>query len=79
MRGINLVKYAVLLGYGLFERSNINYKRYLDNFASFVNKKNIEVVLLSGGHTNLRRPLESEAGTISKYLESKAEQNTTEL
>ena len=79
MCGVNLVKYAVLLGYGLFDRSNMNYKRYLDNFASFANKNNIEVVVLSGGHTNPRRPLESEAGTISKYLESKAEQNTTEL
>ena len=78
MRGVNLVKYAVLLGYGLFDQSN-NYKRYLDNFASFVNKKNIEVAVLSGGHTNPRRPSESEASTISKYLENKVKQNTTIL
>ena len=79
MCGVNLVKYAVLLGYGLFDRSNINYKRYLDNFASFVNKNDIEVVILSGGHTNPRRPLESEASTISKYIETKLKQNTTIL
>jgi hypothetical protein len=66
-----LVKYAVLLGYGLFDRSNIIYKGYVDSFASFVNKNNIEVVILSGGHTNPKRPLESEASTISKYLENK--------
>ena len=79
MCGVNLVKYAVLLGYGLFDRSNMNYKRYLDNFASFVNKNDIEVVILSGGHTNPRRPLESEASTISKYIETKLKQNTTIL
>ena len=79
MCGVNLVKYAVLLGYGLFDRSDMNYKRYLDNFASFANKNDIEVVVLSGGHTNPRRPSESEAGTISKYLESKVKRNTTIL
>ena len=70
------MKYSLLLGYGLFNKSNLIYKQYLDNFASFVNKENVEVVVISGGHTDPKRPSESEAGTISKYLENKINKGT---
>ena len=73
------MKYALLLGYGLFDKSNLICKRYVDNFASFVNKENVEVVVVSGGHTDPKRPSESEAGTISKYLENKINKGTKML
>jgi dihydrodipicolinate synthase/N-acetylneuraminate lyase len=63
-----MTKYAILLGFGLFEESNQKYKAYLDRFVKFVKKNKIDVVVLCGGHTNLKSPEKSEAGTMADYL-----------
>lgn len=63
-----MTNYAVLLGFGLFDQSNEKYKAYLDRLAKFVQKKKIEVVVLCGGHSNLKFPERSEAGTMADYL-----------
>jgi hypothetical protein len=64
----SMMKYAVLLGYGLFEPSKVKYKGYIDNFASFVNKNRINTVVLSGGRTDPKQPSRSEAMSIAEYL-----------
>lgn len=63
-----MARYAILLGYGVFDPSNSLYKRYIRNFASFVNKNRISTVVLCGGRTNPKRPAESEAGSMADYL-----------
>lgn len=63
-----MVNYAVLLGFGLFDQSNSKYKAYVDRFSKLVDKKKIDVVVLCGGHTDLKMPEKSEAGTIAEYL-----------
>jgi hypothetical protein len=61
-------KCAVLLGYGIFNRRNVEYRRYVDAFASFVKTNSIDTVVLSGGHTDPRRTDDSEASTIRDYI-----------
>ncbi len=61
-------RYAVLPGYGLFDESNKDYKAYLDRFAAFCRRKKIDVAVLCGGHTNVKLPEKSEAGTMADYL-----------
>lgn len=63
-----MTSYATLFGFGLFDISNRKYRAYLDRFVKFVNKNKIDVVVLCGGHTNVKRPKESEAGTMARYL-----------
>lgn len=63
-----MTNYAILLGFGLFDPSNSKYKAYLDRFTRLVQKKKIDVAVLCGGHTNLKFPDKSEAGTIAEYL-----------
>jgi hypothetical protein len=60
--------YAILLGYGRFRRANTAYRRYVDNFASFVNRNRIDAVVLSGGRTDPKHPEVSEAGSMADYL-----------
>jgi hypothetical protein len=66
-----MTKYALLLGYGIFHDakvSNAKYADYVKSFANYVNKNKIDTVVISGGHTSIRHPLESEAESIEKYL-----------
>jgi len=66
-----MVKYALLLGYGIFNHSKVSKAKYADyvkNFASFVNKEKVDIVVISGGHTSPKRPLESEAESLATYL-----------
>jgi len=75
-----MVKYAVLLGYGIFNRAKVSeakYEDYVRKFASFVNKQKVDVVVLSGGHTSPKRLLESEAESIAKYLKPLLKGNVT--
>ena len=64
-----MARYAVLLGLGLFKRTNAAYRRYVINFASFVNRNEVDAIVLSGGHTDPKRPSESEAESIAGYLQ----------
>jgi len=63
-----MTNYATLFGFGLFDPSNLGYRRYLDRFAAFAKKKKIDTVVLCGGHTNLKFPEKSEAVTMAEYL-----------
>jgi hypothetical protein len=66
-----MAKYALLLGYGIFNHAKVPKARYADyvkKFAAYVNQNKIGTVVISGGHTSPKRPLESEAQSIAKYL-----------
>lgn len=63
-----MTRYATIFGFGLFDESNLKYKKYLDRFITFVDKKKIDTVILCGGHSNLKMPEKSEAGTMADYL-----------
>ena len=62
-------KYAVLLSYGMFKRTNAAYGRYLRHFASFVNRNRVDMVILSGGCSDPKRPSMSEAESMFGYLQ----------
>ena len=62
------MKYALLLGYGLFSTERTDYRKYADNFVSFVNKNKVDFAILCGGHTNPERISESEARTLADYI-----------
>ena len=66
-----MTKYAILLGYGLFDQKNANYRKYLDAFSSFARKNKIENVIICGGRTSPQHPYDSEAGTMQGYLAGK--------
>lgn len=66
-----MTKYALLLGYGIFNHAKVpkaKYADYVKSFASYVNQNKIDKVVISGGHTSPKRPMESEAESIAKYL-----------
>ena len=64
-----MTRYAVLLGYGRFDRSNAAYKRYVDSFASFVNRNKVDLAILSGGYTDRKHSKMSEAESVFNYLQ----------
>ncbi len=64
-------KYALLLGYGIFDEKNEEYKKYVDEFARFVAENSIKKVILCGGKTSVKFPTVSEAESIAKYLNPK--------
>ena len=64
-----MTKYAILLGYGRFDRSNVPYRRYVDSFASFVNKNAVDTIILAGGYTDKTHPKVSEAESVFGYLQ----------
>jgi hypothetical protein len=70
-----MTKYAILLGYGLFEESNINYRKYLDNFVSFVNQNKTDTIVLCGGRTDPKHPSRSEAQSMKDYIKPRIKVN----
>ncbi len=62
------MKYAVILGYGLFDDSKSRYARYLDAFTRFVNANAVDVAVFSGGHTSPERISISEAATMADHV-----------
>jgi hypothetical protein len=75
-----MIKYALLLGYGIFGHAKVSQAKYADyvkSFASYVNQNKIDIIIISGGHTSPKRPLESEAESIEKYLKPLLKRNTT--
>lgn len=62
---------GIVLGYGLFEEPNQEYKDYLDWISAEVKENNIQRIIICGGHTNKLKPDLSEAQTIQQYLINK--------
>ncbi len=44
-----MARIAVLLGHGVFDADADDYKKYIGEFADFVNKNNVDSVIISGG------------------------------
>jgi len=63
------MKIAVILGYGVFQESNLEYKSYLDWIISISQKQKIEKIITCGNCTNKALPGLSEAKTIAGYLD----------
>jgi hypothetical protein len=73
-----MTKYALLLGYGIFNHSKVSKAKYADyvkSFARYVNQNKVDIVVISGGHTSPRRPMESEAESLAKYLKPRIGKN----
>jgi hypothetical protein len=62
------MKIGIVLGYGLFEETNQEYKDYLNWISKEIGDNQIEKVILCGGTTNQNKPGVSEAQTIHEYL-----------
>ena len=62
------MRYVVALGYGLFDRSGIRYKKYLDRVVNSANKNKADILVLCGGHTNPKQISKSEARSMSDYI-----------
>ncbi|MGC8649233.1 MAG: ElyC/SanA/YdcF family protein [Candidatus Micrarchaeia archaeon] len=69
-----MVKTAILIGNGIFDVNMENYKNYVDEFIDFVNKNNVEKVILCGGYTDKNSTF-SEASSIKPYVEQKLNRN----
>lgn len=61
---------AIVLGYGLFEESNQEYKDYLDWIAKTVTDKKIEKLIICGGFTNPLHKDLSEAQSMGNYIKN---------
>ncbi len=61
---------AIVLGYGLFEESNQEYKDYLDWIAKTVTDQKIEKLIICGGFTNPLHKDLSEAQSMSNYIKN---------
>ena len=68
-------KIAILIANGVFDASQESYKNYVDELVEFVNKNNVEKVILCGGYTDKNSQL-SEAASIKNYIEPKISKNT---
>ena len=62
------MKVAIVLGYGVFDENNQEYKDYLDWIAQDIKNSKIERAILCGGYTNNTKPELSEAQSIHDYL-----------
>ncbi len=60
-------KAIVVLGYGVFEKSNDNYKNYIDRALSFIKENNFNRIIICGGFTNHNINI-SEAASIRDYI-----------
>ena len=58
---------TIILGYGIFEESNLQYKNYLDKCLELIEKKKSEKIIFCGGFTNPNFPTISEAKSMSDY------------
>jgi len=58
---------TIILGYGIFEESNLQYKSYLDKCLELIKKKKSEKIIFCGGFTNPSFPNISEAKSMSDY------------
>jgi hypothetical protein len=70
----NMTKTAILIANGIFDASLEHYKNYVDEFIDFVNKNNVEKIIIGGGYTNKESTV-SEASSVKQYLEPKISNN----
>ncbi len=66
------MKVGILLCYGQFQETNEEYRQYVDWVVNEARQNGIEKLIISGGHTNIRKPEVSEAETIKDYLALKS-------
>lgn len=59
---------AIILGYGVFEETNQEYKDYLDWITKTVTEQKTEKLIICGGFTNPLHKDLSEAQSISNYI-----------
>ncbi|OGD82852.1 hypothetical protein A2572_01990 [Candidatus Collierbacteria bacterium RIFOXYD1_FULL_40_9] len=59
---------AIVLGYGVFQESNQEYKDYLDWICKTIKDRGIEKLVICGGFTNPQLKDVSEAQSIYTYL-----------
>jgi hypothetical protein len=59
---------SILLPYGIFTESNLQYKKYLDDILIHLNQNKSDVLLLCGGITEHNL---SEAQSVENYLKDK--------
>lgn len=59
---------SLILGYGLFEETNQEYKDYLDWIAKTVTDQKIEKLIICGGFTNSLHKDLSEAQSMNNYI-----------
>lgn len=58
---------TILLPYGIFEKSNLQYKKYLDQAFEIINKSTDQKLVFCGGLTNNKTSL-SEAKSLKNYF-----------
>jgi len=61
------MKIAIVLGYGVFEKSNRNYKNYLDKCLELIQNEQTEKIIFCGGFTYPNFPNISEAKSMCAY------------
>lgn len=61
---------AIVLGYGIFEETNQEYKDYLDWIAKTVTDQKIEKLIICGGFTNPLHKDLSEARSMNNYIKN---------
>ncbi len=62
---------ALILPYGVFEESNLQYKEYLDTAFEKVTASNNAKIVISGGFSNKNFPDLSEAQSVKNYFVTK--------
>lgn len=63
------MKTAIVLGYGVFQETNAEYKEYLDWIAKDCQEQGIEKIIFTGGCSNNTLPGISEANANQEYLQ----------
>lgn len=63
------MKTAIVLGYGVFQETNAEYKEYLDWIAKDCQEQGIEKIIFTGGCSNNTLPDISEAKANQKYFQ----------
>lgn len=71
-------KAIVILGYGVFEKSNSNYKNYIDRALSFIKENNFNQIIICGGFTNHELDI-SEAASIRDYVTEKDPSRSSQI
>ncbi len=60
---------TIVLPYGVFEESNLQYQAYLARTARILKENNTDIVMFCGGYTNKNLPHLSEATSVLRYLQ----------
>lgn len=63
------MKINILLCYGNFEKSNEEYRQYIEMVVKESQENQVEKLIICGGHTNNTTPNISEAETVRDYIQ----------